>query len=88
MGHENCGAIKSAVKGVDMGNITELLSHVKPVLDKHKDFEGERSVDNHDFLELLTKDNALMTLDDIRMHSTDPSRNGRKRRTETSGRLL
>lgn len=69
LGHENCGAIKSAVKGVDMGNITELLSHVKPVLDKHQDFEGERSVDNHDFLELLTKDNALMTLDDIRLHS-------------------
>ncbi len=69
LGHENCGAIKSAVKGVDMGNITELLSHVKPVLDKHQDFEGERSVDNHDFLELITKDNALMTLDDIRNYS-------------------
>ena len=70
LGHENCGAIKSAVKGVNMGNITELLSHVEPVLTKHEDFPGERSVDNHDFLELITKDNALMTLDDIRENSS------------------
>ncbi|MFY0644952.1 MAG: carbonic anhydrase [Bacteroidia bacterium] len=69
LGHEYCGAIKSAVKGVDMGNITELLSHVQPVLDKHEEFPGERTVDNPDFLELITKDNALMTLDDIRAHS-------------------
>lgn len=69
MGHEECGAIKSAIKGVDMGNITELLAHIQPSIDKHTEFTGERSVDNHDYIEMITKDNALMTLDDIRTKS-------------------
>ena len=69
LGHEQCGAIKSAVKGVDMGNITELLTHMKPAIEHHKDFPGEQSVDNHDFLEIITKENAVMTLDDIRKFS-------------------
>ncbi|MBR9861060.1 carbonic anhydrase [bacterium] len=69
LGHEQCGAIKSAVKGVDMGNITELLNHMKPAIEHHRDFEGDQSVDNHDFLEIITKENAVMTLDDIRRES-------------------
>ena len=69
LGHEHCGAIKSAVKGVDMGNITELLVHIKPTIEKHQEFTGEKSVDNPDWLELITKDNALMTLDDLRSRS-------------------
>jgi len=69
LGHENCGAIKSAVKGVDMGNITELLTHIQPAIDHHQDFEGEKTVDNHDFLEIITKENTTMTLDDIRKQS-------------------
>jgi carbonic anhydrase len=69
LGHEQCGAIKSAVKGVDMGNITELLTHMRPAIEHHRDFPGDQSVDNHDFLEIITKENAVMTLDDIRRHS-------------------
>lgn len=69
LGHENCGAIKSAVKGVDMGNITELLTHIQPAIDHHPEFTGEKSVDNPDFLELVSKENVLLTLDDIRDQS-------------------
>jgi carbonic anhydrase len=69
LGHENCGAVKSAVKGVDMGNITELLTHIQPAIDHHQDFEGEKSFENHDFMELVIKENAIMTVDDIRNQS-------------------
>lgn len=30
LGHEDCGAIKSAIKGVEMGNITSLMEEIKP----------------------------------------------------------
>ncbi len=69
LGHENCGAVKSAVKGVDMGNITELLTHIQPAIDHHQDFPGEKTIENPDFLEIITKENATMTVDDIRNQS-------------------
>lgn len=67
--HENCGAVKSAIKGVDLGNITELLTHIQPAIDKHQDFEGEKSIENEEFFKLIIKENALMTIDDIRRTS-------------------
>ena len=69
LGHENCGAIKSAVKGVDMGNITELLTHIQPAIDHHQDFQGEKNIENPDFLDMITTENAIMTVDDIRNQS-------------------
>jgi len=69
LGHESCGAIKSAVKGVDIGNITELLTHIQPAIDHHQDFLGEKTIDNPDFLEIITKENATMTISDIRNQS-------------------
>ncbi|HYK76531.1 MAG TPA: carbonic anhydrase [Daejeonella sp.] len=32
LGHEDCGAIKSAIKDVKLGNITSLLSKIRPLL--------------------------------------------------------
>jgi len=81
LGHENCGAIKSAVKGVDMGNITELLTHIQPAIDHHQDFQGEKTFENPDFLEIITKENATMTVDDIRNQSPI------LKELETQGRL-
>ena len=33
MGHTKCGAVTSACKGVELGNITALLSKIKPAVD-------------------------------------------------------
>ena len=30
LGHESCGAVKAACDGVELGNITHLLSNIKP----------------------------------------------------------
>jgi carbonic anhydrase len=36
LGHTKCGAIKGAVNDVQMGNLTHLLSKIKPVVEKTK----------------------------------------------------
>ena len=48
MGHTECGAIKSAIDNVQLGNITALLSKIKPAVDstaivqRRKNFEEQR----------------------------------------------
>lgn len=42
MGHEHCGAVKGAIDDVKLGNITAMLSKIKPAINKSQDFEGEK----------------------------------------------
>jgi carbonic anhydrase len=55
MGHESCGAVKSAIDQVELGNITELLDKIKPAIELSADFNphcaenpnrSEKSVNN------------------------------------------
>lgn len=32
LGHENCGAIKGAIEGIELGLLTDLLEHIKPAI--------------------------------------------------------
>ncbi len=44
LGHENCGAIKSAVEDVQLGNITTLLAKIKPAVEKVRlSYKGEKT---------------------------------------------
>ncbi len=36
LGHESCGAVNSACAGVEIGNITEMLSKIQPAIDHAK----------------------------------------------------
>lgn len=69
LGHEHCGAIKSAVDNVEMGNITSLLSKIKPAIDRTADFKGDKSSKNPKFLEAVTKENVALTIENIRKNS-------------------
>ena len=69
LGHEHCGAIKSAVDGVKLGNITTLLAKIKPAIESLKDFKGERSSKNLAYLEAVTKQNVSATIANIRRNS-------------------
>ena len=40
LGHTGCGAVKSACLGVELGNITHLLSNIKPAVERIKREEG------------------------------------------------
>lgn len=69
VGHEYCGAVKSAIREVELGNITNLLAHIQPAISNHADFSGEKKASNHDFVEVVTKENVLLTLEAIRERS-------------------
>ena len=42
LGHKSCGAIKSAIDDVKLGNITAMLSKIKPAIRKSQDFSGDK----------------------------------------------
>lgn len=42
MGHEHCGAVKAAIDNVELGNITPMLSKIKPAVEKVS-YNGERN---------------------------------------------
>ncbi|OXA79613.1 carbonic anhydrase [Flavobacterium aquidurense] len=69
LGHESCGAIKSAIDDVKMGNITAMLSKIKPAVAKSQDFKGEKKSKNAEFVEYVAKNNVLQTIETIRTQS-------------------
>lgn len=69
MGHESCGAIKAAIDDVKLGNITAMLTKIKPAVERSVDFSGERSSENLDYVELVAKNNVMNTIEKIRMNS-------------------
>ncbi len=69
LGHEHCGAIKSAIEHVRMGNITPLLAKIEPAINHTVDFKGEPTSKNRDYLEAVTKENVLNTINLIRSQS-------------------
>lgn len=69
LGHEHCGAIKSAIDHVKLGNITALLSKIRPAIDSLKNFQGDKSSKNPQYLEAITRQNILNTIENIRQQS-------------------
>ncbi|KPK29042.1 MAG: carbonic anhydrase [Desulfobacterales bacterium SG8_35_2] len=69
LGHTECGAIKSACDNVELGNITFLLENIKPALESAKDVPGEHNSKNKKFVEAVTKQNVLLTIERIQQLS-------------------
>lgn len=69
LGHEYCGAIKSAVDGVELGNITEMLSKVLPAVEQTQGHEGKRTSKNADFVHEVTEKNVRLNIERIRAES-------------------
>ena len=70
LGHEYCGAIKSAIDDVKLGNITTLLSKVKPAIEKAKvNFNGDQTSKNPAFVEAVCDHNVHLAMDQIRKKS-------------------
>jgi len=68
MGHTDCGAVKGAIDDVRLGKLTGLLEKIKPAVDAVKT-DGERNSKNKKFVEMVTKENVLMTMKLIRDNS-------------------
>src|SRR5277367_2667543 len=68
MGHTACGAIKGAIDGAQLGNLTGLLNKIKPAVDATH-YEGERTSKNAEFVDEVATTNVRLTVGAIRKHS-------------------
>ena len=70
LGHGHCGAIKSAIDDVKLGNITAMLENIKPaVANASADFEGEKTSKNYKFVESVCSHNIHHAIEEIRTKS-------------------
>lgn len=68
LGHTQCGAIKGACDGVQMGNLTALLAKLQPAVEATKT-SGERNSKNHQFVDDVTEMNVDLVIKTIREKS-------------------
>jgi carbonic anhydrase len=68
MGHEHCGAVKAAVDDVKLGNITPMLSKIRPAV-VSIDYDGDRSSKNPEFVVKASISNVRNTIKKIRSDS-------------------
>src|SRR3954453_5479556 len=61
LGHNSCGAIKSAVDDVRLGNITALLRNFRPALATLKPSDGHRDSHNYPLVQKVAEANARLT---------------------------
>lgn len=70
LGHEACGAVKAACDGVELGNITHLLSNILPAVHQSADeVDGEANSSNKAFVAKTVENNVKLTMDRIREKS-------------------
>jgi carbonic anhydrase len=68
MGHTACGAVKGAIDGVQLGNLTGLLDKIKPAVEATH-YDGERTSKNAEFVDEVAKTNVRLTIGEIRRRS-------------------
>ena len=70
MGHQHCGAVKGAIDDVKLGNITAMLSKIKPAVKMSQDFTGEKTTKNDEFVKHVSENNVRHALAEIRAKSS------------------
>lgn len=68
LGHEHCGAVKSAINNVKLGNITAMLEKLQPAVDAVADVEP-RTASNEAFVHAVTEKNVRLNIQRIRAES-------------------
>jgi carbonic anhydrase len=69
MGHTSCGAVKGAIDGVKLGNLTGLLAKISPAVEAAT-YKGDRSSNNPAFVDAVAAKNVELTIDSIRANSS------------------
>ena len=68
LGHSSCGAVKGACDGVELGNITDMLSKITPAVEAVST-DGERNSSNGEFVQGVVDKNIEMTMENIKNQS-------------------
>ncbi|TCP28319.1 carbonic anhydrase [Tenacibaculum skagerrakense] len=70
LGHESCGAVKAACDGVELGNITAMLSNITPAAKMASEqVDGVADSSNKEFVEKTVENNVKLTIERIREKS-------------------
>jgi carbonic anhydrase len=69
IGHSNCGAIKGAVDNVQLGNLTGLLTKIKPAIDVVPGDVQPRTSKNLTFVDDVSEANVKLVMQEIRERS-------------------
>jgi len=69
MGHESCGAVKSACKDIKLGNASALLQKIRPAVRQVSGGDKSKENTDKDFVKSVVKANVLKTIKDIRERS-------------------
>ena len=69
LGHTKCGAIEGACDNIVLGNITSLLSKIKPAISKETETKENRTGSNKLFVRNVTVHNVFLTVQKVRQQS-------------------
>tara|TARA_B110000046_G_scaffold136917_1_gene143159 strand:+ start:219 stop:848 length:630 start_codon:yes stop_codon:yes gene_type:complete len=71
LGHTSCGAVKGACDDAKLGNLTALISKIKPAVEAVEEpiDKSLRNSSNIDFVNTVAKKNVHMTITNIRTQS-------------------
>lgn len=69
LGHTKCGAVKGACDHVEMGNLTALLSKIRPAVDDETTTKENRNSNNAEFVENVATINVIRTVKSIQERS-------------------
>ncbi len=61
LGHTHCGGVKGACDAVELGNLTQLVSRIRPAVNMTPDVHGkDRSSKNHHFVDEVAENNVKL----------------------------
>ena len=66
LGHTSCGAVKGAISSARLGNLTQLVQKIEPAVEA---IEGERDVDDADYVDGVAEENVRRVIAEIRRES-------------------
>jgi len=69
LGHTKCGAVKGACDNVELGNLTSLISKIKPAVDQETATSNNRTSSNANFVENVAELNVSLSVKNILLHS-------------------
>jgi carbonic anhydrase len=69
LGHTKCGAVKGACDNVELGNLTSLISKIKPAVDQETATSDNRTSSNANFVENVAELNVSLSVKNILLKS-------------------
>ncbi len=69
LGHKKCGAIKGACDNVELGNLTGLISKIKPAIDQEMTITDNRNSSNANFVENVAELHVSLSVRNILLQS-------------------